>query len=121
MIPIKLQNKFELIQDHWSPRIVAELNDQWMKLAKVKGEFFWHSHDAEDELFYVFKGCLGINFKDKVEHIDDGEMLVIPKGVEHKPFTLNDQEIWIVLMETKTTEHTGKVEHALTQRELKWI
>lgn len=112
MEPINLMNKFDLIDDLWNPRVVAELNGQQVKIAKVKGEFVWHDHEHEDELFYIIKGELTVEFKDKKVNLNEGEMMVVPKGVEHKPIA--KEETWIMLFEPKNIKHTGEVKHDLT-------
>ncbi|MEO6453139.1 MAG: cupin domain-containing protein, partial [Ginsengibacter sp.] len=93
MQQINLLDKFNLFNDHWSPKIIGELNGQEIKLAKIKGEFVWHNHRNEDELFFIIKGRLKIEFKDKTVELNEGEMLVIPKGVEHKPVA--EEEVWL--------------------------
>ena len=113
---INLDDKFAQFSDHWHPHVVADLNDQHVKLAKVKGEFVWHSHEAEDELFVVVKGQLHIEFRDHTATINPGEMLVVPHGVEHRPHA--SEETWIMLVEPQATRHTGTVEHTLTRHEL---
>lgn len=119
MEPINIAEKFNLFNDHWSPKIVAELNGQQIKLAKVKGEFVWHNHQDEDELFFVVKGQLKIMFEDKTATINEGEMLVVPKGVEHKPVA--EEEVLLMLFEPKATKHTGEVESELTVRKYDYI
>ncbi|MES2747040.1 MAG: cupin domain-containing protein [Bacteroidota bacterium] len=109
---INLSQKFNLFSDHWSPKIVGELNGQEIKLAKVKGEFVWHNHENEDELFFVIKGKLKIEFTDKTVEINEGEMLIVPKGVQHKPIA--DEEVLLMLFEPKDTKHTGDVKSELT-------
>jgi mannose-6-phosphate isomerase-like protein (cupin superfamily) len=116
MAVINLEEKFAKFSDHWHPHVVADLNDQHVKLAKVQGEFVWHSHEAEDELFIVVKGQLHIDFRDHTATINPGEMLVVPRGVEHRPHA--SEETWIMLVEPQATRHTGNVEHALTQHYL---
>ena len=113
---INLADKFAQFSDHWHPRVVADLNDQHVKLAKVQGEFIWHSHEAEDELFIVVKGQLHIEFRDHTATINPGEILVVPRGVEHRPYAA--EETWIMLVEPQATLHTGTVEHALTRHDL---
>ncbi|MET4073858.1 cupin domain-containing protein [Hymenobacter sp. UYCo722] len=113
---INLDQKFGQFSDHWHPRVVADLNDQHVKLAKVQGEFIWHSHEAEDELFVVVRGQLHIEFRDHTSTINPGEMLVVPRGVEHRPYA--SEETWIMLVEPQATRHTGTVEHALTRHDL---
>lgn len=107
MKKISLQEKFTNFSDHWSPRIVGETNGQLVKLAKVQGEFVWHAHENEDELFLVVKGRLTIEFRDgsKVE-LGPNDMCIVPKGVEHKPMA--DEETQILLIEPASTAHTGK-------------
>jgi mannose-6-phosphate isomerase-like protein (cupin superfamily) len=113
MDTINLAHKFSLFSEHWSPRIIAELNDNYIKVVKVQGEFEWHKHDHEDELFLVVKGHLTIKLRDPLTgasselHIGEGELAVIPKGVEHLPVA--EEEVHILLMEPKTTVNTGEV------------
>ena len=107
MEKIVLAQKFNLFAEHWSPKIVAELNDSYIKLAKLKGEFVWHHHDEEDELFFIVKGTLVIKFRDKEVLLKEGECIVIPKGVEHLPVA--DEEVHVMLIEPKTTLNTGNV------------
>lgn len=102
---MNIARKFELIQDHWHPRIVGELNDSYIKLVKLKGEFIWHKHDVEDELFLVIKGRLRIMLRDQELSITEGEFVIIPHGVEHKPVA--DEEVQVVLLEPKSTVNTG--------------
>ena len=112
MEPINIKDKLDLINDHWNPRVIAELNEQQVKIVKVKGEFVWHDHKNEDELFYVLKGKLIIEFRDKKVELNEGEIIVIPKGVEHRPIAKD--EVWILLFEPKNIKHTGDVKHELT-------
>ena len=119
MLPVNLLQKFDLINDYWHPRIVGELNGQLVKLAKLKGEFVWHAHQHEDELFYIVKGRLMIEFRDKVVQLNEGDMLVVPKGVEHNPVA--EEEAWVMLFEPAATKHTGEVEHELTRNQQEWI
>ncbi|MEM6802017.1 MAG: cupin domain-containing protein [Bacteroidota bacterium] len=112
---INLDQKFSLFQDQWSPKVIAELNGQEVKLAKVQGEFVWHEHEQEDELFFVVKGELIIEFRDRTEVIKAGEMIVVPRGVEHKPIA--KEEVWIMLFEPAQIKHTGEVEHELTVKD----
>jgi mannose-6-phosphate isomerase-like protein (cupin superfamily) len=96
------------IQEYWSPRVVGRVNDQYIKVAKLKGQLAWHKHDKEDELFQVVKGRLVIQFEgDREVVLLPGEFCVVPKGVMHNPVA--DEECWIVLIETMTTKHTGDV------------
>ena len=119
MEKINLNDKFSLFQDQWSPKIVAELNGQQVKLAKVQGEFVWHDHANEDELFLIIKGTLRIEFRDRTVELQEGELLVVPKGVEHKPVA--DGEVWLMLLEPASTKHTGDVRDARTVDKLEWI
>ncbi|PKP17118.1 MAG: cupin domain-containing protein [Bacteroidetes bacterium HGW-Bacteroidetes-23] len=109
---INLNQKFSLFNDHWNPKIIGELNGQSIKLAKVKGEFVWHNHQHEDELFFVIKGKLKIEFADKIVEINEGEMIIVPKGVEHKPIA--EEEVLLMLFEPNTLKHTGEVKSELT-------
>lgn len=122
MTKIDLEEKMSLFSEHWSPRIVGETNGQLVKIAKVQGEFVWHSHESEDELFLVIKGRLVIEFRDgeKVE-LGPNEMCIVPKGVEHKPMA--DEETQILLIEPASTEHTGKyvTEKTVSKEKQEWI
>lgn len=109
---INLADKFSLIDEYWSPRIVAELNGQYMKLAKFKGEFMWHAHAHEDEYFQVVKGWFELHFRDEVVVLREGECFVVPKGVEHKPVA--PEEAHVILFEPKTTQQTGDVKTVRT-------
>jgi len=120
MITINLHKKFNLFSETWTPKIIGELNGQYVKLAKVKDEFVWHSHENEDELFMIFKGTLYMDFRDRTEVIKEGEMIIVPKGVEHNPRT-NGEEVWLLLFEPKETAHTGTVEHERTVHNQAWI
>ena len=118
---VNIMHKFSLFDEKWTPKIVGELNDQYVKLCKLKDNFIWHSHENEDELFLVFKGTLYIDFRDnKSIEINEGEMLIVTKGVEHRPRT--DGELVLnLLFEPKTTKHTGQVDSDLTVKKLDWI
>ena len=110
---VNIEEKFGLFSDYWSPRIAGDLNDSHIKLVKVKGEFTWHHHETEDELFLVVKGRLVIQLRDRDIVLDEGEFAVIPKGVEHRPVA--EQEAHILLLEPKSlTRNTGNVENELT-------
>ena len=119
MEKIALSQKFSLFAEHWSPKIIGELNDSYIKLAKLKGEFVWHHHDDEDELFFIVKGKLLIKFKDKDVLLEEGELIVIPKGVEHLPVA--DQEVHVMLIEPKTTLNTGNIVNERTVENLNKI
>ena len=110
---INIKEKFNLFNEHWSPKIIGQLNGQDVKIAKLQGEFVWHNHKDEDELFYVIKGTLQIEFRDTTSTLNEGDMLVIPKGVEHKPIAKG--EVWVLLFEPSNIKHTGEVKHELTK------
>jgi mannose-6-phosphate isomerase-like protein (cupin superfamily) len=116
---INLAEKFALITEYWKPYIAGELNGQLVKLDKLKGEFVWHHHENEDEMFLVVKGRFRIEFRDKTVWLDEGEFIVVPRGVEHKPVA--DEEAWIVLFEPASTLNTGNVENQFTLRELEKV
>lgn len=122
MKKINLTQKFSLFNQHWTPKIIGELNGQQMKLAKVKGDFVWHDHKDEDELFIIIKGTLYIDFRDnRTETIGPGELIIVPKGVEHRPWTKDGEEVHLMLIEPAATKHTGEVVHEKTQTKLDWI
>lgn len=113
MDKITLADKFSLITEHFRPKVVAELNGQEVKLVKVRGEFVWHHHETEDELFMVVRGSLRIEFRDRAVTLGPGELLVVPRGVEHRPVA--EVETEIVLFEPAATRNTGNLaDHALT-------
>lgn len=116
---VNIDQKFALFNEYWAPRIVGELNDSYVKLAKLKGEFVWHKHEAEDELFLVTKGRLLIKLRDKDVSLEKGEFITIPKGVEHKPVA--DEEVHVLLIEPKSTLNTGNVTNEKTLAQLKRI
>ncbi len=102
------------VAEHWSPKVVGRVNDQYVKVAKLLGEFVWHRHDDEDELFQVMRGRLRIQFEDGAETVlQAGEFCIVPRGVLHNPVA--DEECWIMLIETVTTRHTGSVETPRTR------
>ncbi|MFK8006845.1 MAG: cupin domain-containing protein [Saprospiraceae bacterium] len=117
---INLQDKYQQINEHWSPKIIGELNGQHVKLAKISGEFVWHSHENEDELFMVIKGKLFMDFRDRTEIVQEGEIIIVPKGVEHRPRTENE-EVQIMLFEPAATINTGGVVSNLTKENLEKI
>lgn len=119
MEKINLDQKFSLFSDHWNPRIVGELNGQHVKLAKLKGEFIWHHHDHEDEFFYVIQGMLRMEFRDKSVELKPGEMIIVPKGIEHKPVAV--EEVHIMLFEPATTLNTGNIENERTRKKLEQL
>lgn len=104
---INLSEKFDLFSDYWNPRILGELNQQYVKIAKFKDEFVWHKHDHEDELFLVIKGTLLIDFREKTIELQTGEMIIVPKGIEHRPRTRTGEEAQVMLFEPKNTLNTG--------------
>jgi mannose-6-phosphate isomerase-like protein (cupin superfamily) len=117
--PINLQEKLSKFTEHWSPKIMARMNDYHLKLAKVHGEFVWHDHPETDEVFLVIKGSLDIHFRDGRVTLNEGEMFVVPKGVEHKPAA--GQECHILLIEPAGTINTGNVDDDLTAPNNVWI
>ena len=116
---VNVIQKFGRFDDYWHPRIAAELNETHVKLVKVKGEFVWHRHQGEDELFWVVRGRLKILLRDGEVSLEPGEFAVIPKGVEHCPIA--DEESWVILIEPKTTLNTGNVIDHRTLRQLEWV
>lgn len=119
MHKINLSQKFSQFSELWSPKIVGELNDSYIKLAKLQGEFDWHHHENEDELFLVVKGQLLIKFRDSEIVLDEGELMVIPKGVDHLPVATD--EVHVILIEPKSTLNTGNVITEKTQQALETI
>ena len=105
MEKININEKFNLFNEYWQPKILGEINDSYVKIAKLKGEFLWHSHENEEEMFYVISGQLMIKFRDHDVTLDEGEFLIIPKGVEHMPVA--KKEVKVMLIEAKTTLNTG--------------
>ena len=112
MEKVNLDQKFNLFQDYWSPKIAGELNDFYVKLAKLKGEFVWHHHETEDELFLVVKGTLLIKLRDRDIWLQEGEFFIIPKGVEHLPIA--KEEAHVLLLEPKSTLNTGNLQNERT-------
>ncbi|MGH8282332.1 MAG: cupin domain-containing protein [Gammaproteobacteria bacterium] len=117
---VNLNEKFGSFGDYWNPKIIGEINDTHIKLVKIKGEFAWHHHDHEDELFLVVKGSLQMQLLDGNITVNEGEFIIIPKGIEHCPAALTN-EAHIVLMEPKTTRNTGNIVNARTVAELERI
>ena len=116
---VKLSEKLDLFEDYWSPRIVGELNDSHIKLAKLKGEFVWHHHEAEDELFLILKGRLQIKLRDRDIFLEEGEFVIIPKGVEHLPIA--EEEAHVMLLEPKSILNTGNLNNERTVADPKRI
>ena len=112
MEKINLSQKFSLFSDYWSPKIAGEINDLHVKLVKLKGEFVWHHHEQEDELFLVVKGKLLIKLRDQDISLDEGEFVIIPRGVEHCPVA--EDEVHVLLLEPKTTLNTGNTRNDKT-------
>jgi len=113
---VNIKDKLSLFSDYWNPRIVGELNGQHIKLVKAKGEFVWHKHDHEDEMFYLLEGTLKIEFRDYTSVLKPNEFIIIPKGVEHRPVAV--EEVSVMLFEPAGTLNTGDIKSELTQREL---
>ncbi len=116
---VNLAEKLASFTDYWNPRIVGELNGQHVKLVKFKGEFVWHNHEDEDELFYVVNGSFDMHFRDKVVVVKQHEFLIVPKGVEHKPVAEN--EVSVMLFEPATTVNTGQTDSVLKREILERI
>ena len=130
MDKVNLLQKFSLIHDHWNPRIVGELNGQYVKLVKFQGPFTWHHHDDEDEMFLVVKGRFRMEFRDsegeaaaatraKEIWLAEGEFCIVPRGVEHRPVA--DEECYVLLFEPATTLNTGNVQDEFTVPVLDWV
>ena len=109
---VNLAEKLRQFSEHWKPRIVGELNGQHVKLVKLQGEFVWHHHEREDELFLVLRGHLAIHLRDRTVELDEGEFFIVPRGVEHKPAA--DAEAHVLLLEPASTLNTGNVRNSLT-------
>jgi mannose-6-phosphate isomerase-like protein (cupin superfamily) len=113
---VNLGEKLALFDEHWSPKIVGELNGQHVKLVKFLGEFVWHHHDEEDELFFVVKGRFRMEFRDRSVWVEDGEFIVVPRGVEHRPVA--EEEVHVMLFEPVSTLNTGNATSELTAPDL---
>ncbi|MGD0401688.1 MAG: cupin domain-containing protein [Candidatus Acidiferrales bacterium] len=113
---VNLKDKLSKVREPWSPKIVGELNDSYVKVVKFTGEFVWHHHENEDELFLVIKGKLRMKFRDREVAVAPGEFIIVPKGVDHLPVA--DEEVEVVLLEPKTTLNTGNVRNERTRVEL---
>ncbi len=116
MTVVNLAHKFSLFSDHWTPKIVGELNGQHVKVAKLKGEFVWHHHENEDELFLVMNGSLLMRLRDREVTINEGEFFIVPRGVEHLPVA--EEEVHVVLLEPASIVNTGNVHNQLTVENL---
>jgi mannose-6-phosphate isomerase-like protein (cupin superfamily) len=112
---VNIKEKFALFDEHWSPKIVGELNGQHVKLVKLHGEFVWHHHEQEDELFLVLGGRLRMDFRDRRVWVEQGEFIIVPRGVEHRPVA--EEEVHVMLFEPATTLNTGNVRNELTATE----
>ena len=119
MEKVNLRDKLDLFKEHWSPKIVGELNDQQVKLVKFRGPFVWHHHDHEDELFLVAKGRFRMEFRDRDLWLEEGEFLVVPRGVQHRPVA--DEEAHVLLFEPASTLNTGNVRNERTREQLETI
>ena len=119
MQKVDLSEKLSLFNEYWQPKIVGELNGQYVKLAKLKGEFLWHSHENEDEMFMVIKGKLTIKLKDRDIVLSEGQFFIIPRGVEHLPVA--DEEVHVMLFEPQSVLNTGDKKNERTVEKLEWI
>jgi len=119
MNKVNLSDKFELFSEHCNPKIVGELNGQHVKLVKFKGPFVWHHHETEDELFYVVKGSFDMEFRDRTVTINEGEFLIVPRGIEHRPNA--PEEVQVLLFEPATTLNTGNTENEKTVKNLQHL
>ena len=116
MEKVNIEEKLSLFSDHWNPKIVGELNGQHVKLVKLKGEFVWHKHDNEDEMFLILKGTMKMEYRDRTEVLKENEFIIIPKGIEHKPVA--DEEVSVMLFEPASTLNTGDTENEFTKHVL---
>ena len=116
---ININNKLKKFSDYWSPKVIAEMNDYQFKLAKISGEFIWHHHESTDEVFFIIKGNMIIEFRDRVVELTKGEMYVVPKGVEHKPYA--EKECHIMLIEPRGIVNTGQITNERTVVNDNWI
>ena len=119
MKKINLASKYKKINEYWSPKVVAEMNDYQFKLAKIKNDFIWHSHEDTDETFIVIEGKISIEFEDETVELSEGEMIVVPKGKKHRPYA--DEEAKIMLIEPKGVRNTGDIVSDLTSDDNQWI
>ncbi|HRX09290.1 MAG TPA: cupin domain-containing protein [Candidatus Limiplasma sp.] len=115
MDKISLQDKFSLFSEQWSPKIIGEINDSMVKIAKLQGEFLWHAHENEDEMFYVYQGELTVKLRDRDLVLRAGECVIIPRGVEHMPVAR--EEAWVMMIEPKGTLNTGNAQSDRTVQE----
>jgi mannose-6-phosphate isomerase-like protein (cupin superfamily) len=119
MEKVNIAEKFSQFNDYWSPKIAGEVNDSHIRFVKLKGEFVWHHHENEDELFLIIKGRLLLKFQDRDVWLNEGEFIVVPKGVEHLPVA--EEEVHVILLEPKTTRNTGNVQNERTVSEMQQI
>ena len=119
MDKININEKLNLFTEYWNPKILGEVNESYVKVAKLKGEFLWHTHENEDEMFYVLRGRLVIRFRDKDVILNEGEFIIIPKRIEHMPVA--EEEVHVMLIEAKTTLNTGDVRNERTLEKLEKI
>ena len=119
MKKINLEDKLSKFSEHWSPKVIAEINDYQFKLVKIEGEFVWHEHPDTDEVFIVIEGTMQIEFEDRTIELSEGEMLVVPKGVRHKPYA--EEECKVMLVEPRGVVNTGDAEGDLTAPNDDWI
>jgi mannose-6-phosphate isomerase-like protein (cupin superfamily) len=119
MEKVNVREKLALFSDHWNPRVVGELNGQHVKLVKFQGEFVWHNHAAEDELFLVVRGSFRMDFRDRSVSLKEGEFIIVPRGVEHRPVA--EHEVEVMLFEPAAIKHTGDVESELTVHDFERI
>lgn len=116
MQPVKINEKLTRIRDYWNPKLIGELNNQHVKLAKFKGKFIWHKHENEDEMFYVIRGSFIMEFRNRIEKINENEFIIVPKGVEHRPVA--EKEVSVMLFEPSSTINTGEIINNLTQKKI---
>ena len=119
MEKVNIKDKFTLFEEHWSPKIIGEVNDTFVKAVKFKGDFVWHHHDTEDEMFLVVKGRMLMKLRDGDVTIEEGEFIIIPRGVEHCPVA--DEEAHVLLLEPKSTLNTGNVQNERTLAQLERV
>lgn len=117
--PIDINSKFRLFSEHWSPKVIGKINNYLVKIGKLQGDFVWHAHPETDELFIVNKGLLRVDLRGGQIHVQEGQMLIVPKGVEHK--THADEECELIMFEPETTLNTGNTKGAMTVEKLEWI
>jgi quercetin dioxygenase-like cupin family protein len=113
LTPVNLESRFDDVTELWSPKVIGRVNDQYVKIARLQGEFVWHAHDDEDELFLVIRGSMRIQLEDGDVTLGPGELVVVPRGVRHNPVAA--EECWVMLVETVTTKHTGDVTTSRTR------